>query len=177
MSSVLMFRPLLWAMLEVGTKEIPGAKSSPRIIDYRKLAKLENLKGDDGAVAWCAIFENASYEANGIPGTGSGMARSFERSDKFFALSGPVFGCTVTFWRGSKKSGLGHVGKYVGETSTHVRVLGANQGDAVSYAMFPKEGKTMGVTGYWWPFSVPLVGKPGPYPVKNWGSLDPVTVT
>jgi len=177
MTHLAVFRPFFWAMLEVGTRETPGPKATPRVLEYRRLAKLDHLKGDDGDVAWCAIFENASYEANGIPGTRSGMARSFERSDNFYNLGQPLMGCTVTFWRGSETGGLGHVGKYAGETETHIRVLGANQGDAVSYAMFPKAGNKMGVTGYWWPYGAPLVGKLGAFPIKNWGDVAPVSMT
>jgi hypothetical protein len=35
----------------------------------------------------------------------------------------------------------GHVGLYLGETATHVQMLGGNQGDAVSIATVPESSR------------------------------------
>lgn len=52
-------------------------------------------------------------------------------------LVGPALGAVVTKWRGSAKSGLGHVGFYAGhDRAARVVFLGGNQGDSVSRASF-----------------------------------------
>jgi uncharacterized protein (TIGR02594 family) len=142
----------VWATRELGQKEVPGRGSNPRILEYRKIGKTP-LAGDDSDVPWCAIFINAALEGVGVKGTRSGMARSYERSTDFVRLAGPAEGAIVTKWRGSPKSGLGHVGFYVGhDANGRVVFLGGIQGDAVSRASF-KPGE---ITGYWWPKGVAL---------------------
>lgn len=148
---------LRWARAELGEREVPGKKSNARIIEYRTLGMTTDDSGtEDGSRPWCADFVNASLEATGVHGTRSGMARSFERSDHFVKLSGPALGCIVTFWRESKASGKGHVGLYIGEAGSKVRVIGGNQADAVSIASFSRGTAKFGVSGYYWPAGVPL---------------------
>lgn len=148
---------LVWALAEVGVAEKTGLGSNPRIIEYRSIAKTSSDTGtEDGSRPWCADFVNAALESNGIRGTRSGLARSFERDSHFVQLNGPTLGAIVTFWRKSKDSGLGHVALYLDEEDLMVRVLGGNQRDAVREASFIRDGKTFGVSGYWWPASLPL---------------------
>lgn len=160
----------IWLEQESGVKETPGPRSTARIVEYRRLAKVP-LEGDDGDVPWCMIAVNAALESCGIPGTRSGLARSVERSPDFIKLRGPALGAIALFWRRSKNSALGHVALYRGETATHVHTLGGNQGDAVCLAPFPKAGSAMGLIGYFWPRSValPRIGPRayGGNPVQN----------
>ena len=135
-----------WALHEIGVEEIPGHGSNSRILDYRTIAKTPSRMDDDD-LPWCAIFVNAALEANGLPGSRSARARSFESDPNFEALDDPTLGCIVTFWRGTKGGGLGHVGFYRGETDTHIYVLGGNQGDSVSVAGGPKGGRLILVAG------------------------------
>lgn len=145
---------LLWALLETYVKELPGAKSNPRILEYFKLGKIA-LKPDD-ATAWCAIAANAALEANGISGTGSAGARSFVASKSFGKLDGPALGALAVWKRGTPDKGFGHVGFYVGEASGSIYVVGGNQGDAFNISPFPRKSANMELIGYYWPKSVPL---------------------
>lgn len=143
-----------WAHREAtdGIAEEPNRDNrGPVIRRYITLAKT-GVEGDP----YCAIVVNAALEQAGIPGTRSAMARSFEHNPNFVKLAGPAYGAITTFWRGSKTGGLGHVGFYVGETANHVYTLGGNQGDDFNESPFPKDGKSFGLVGYYWPKSVPL---------------------
>lgn len=141
---------------EIGVKETAGATSTPRIIEYRKIAGCD-LKGDDGAVAWCKIYVNAMMTLAGLPIAKNWMARSIESDPNFVRLSGPAIGAVCSFWRTSKAGSLGHTGFYRGETASgKVLVEGGNESDAVRRAFYPKNGQSMGLVGCYWPKSVPL---------------------
>ncbi len=163
-----------WALHELGIREVPGRGSNPRIIEYRRIAKIE-IAGDDSDVPWCAIFANAALEANGIAGTRSAAARSFAHSDAMVPLAGPALGALAVFWRGGPAGGLGHVGFYRGETASHVYTLGGNEGDAVSIVPLAKWAPHFGLVGYFWP-------KRGPAPdiapvlINAGAPLNPVSV-
>lgn len=142
-----------WMLHEIGIREVPGNGSNPRIIEYRKISRI-SVSGDDSKVPWCSIFANAALEANGIGGTQSALARSFETSPRFYRLAGPALGAITTFWRVSRSSGEGHVNFYRGETVDRIYGGGGNQGDSVTIASFPRSTPAFGWTGYWWPKSV-----------------------
>ena len=131
------------ARAEIGQKEIKGSKHNPRIVAYWHDAEL-NFKDDE--TPWCAGFVGAMLERAGVDGTGSGMARSYEKWGK--KLSKPAPGAVVTFWRGSKSSGSGHVGFYEGKDKHgNLMILGGNQSDAVNIKPFSRDR----LTGFWWP--------------------------
>lgn len=155
-----------WAFKELGVREEPENRG-PAIRRYIGLAHC-GVEGDP----WCAIFANAALEASGIPGTRSPAARSFERSNDFVKLSGPALGAIVTFWRGTRKGWQGHVGFYDGERGDYVSTLGGNEGDMVRVELLPKNGTKFGLSGYWWPRSVPLpqIGALAPQPVASIGT-------
>jgi len=142
-----------WALHEVGIRETPGRASTPRVMAYRKLARIE-IDGDDSDVPWCAIFANAALEQSGIPGTRSAASQSFRHSERFVPLAGPALGAIAVFWRGRRDSGLGHVGFYRGEAGDRIYVLGGNEGDAVAIEPFRRSAPRFGLIGYWWPASV-----------------------
>lgn len=105
---------------------------------------------------WCAIWANAKLEQSGIHGTRSASSQSFRHSPDFVQLSGPALGAIAVYWRGSRDSGLGHVGFYLGETAAQILTLGGNESDAVRKQFEPKSK----LFGYWWPKSesIPKVG-------------------
>lgn len=140
---------MTWANKEVGFHETGTNRNIGR---YTGPAKC----GEEGD-PWCAIFVNAALESNGIRGTRSAMARSFERDSNFVKLDGPAFGAIATMWRDSPSSGLGHVFFYVGEHERGIVALGGNQSDQVCRQYEPRNR----VVGYYWPKSRPLpkVGK------------------
>lgn len=101
--------------------------------------------------AWCAIFANAKLEQSGIPGTRNAAAQSFRKNKNFVKLDGPALGALAVYSRGAPNSGKGHVGFYMGETTTQVLTLGGNESDAVRKQFEPKTR----LLGFWWPKSVP----------------------
>ena len=101
---------------------------------------------------WCAIWVNAKLEQAGVTGTRSASSQSVTTNPNFISINSGVVGCIVVFWRGSKSSGLGHVGFYVSETATSINTLGGNESDAVRQQLEPK----VKLRGYWGPKVVPL---------------------
>lgn len=87
---------------------------------------------DPAVTAWCAGAVNAALAESGGQGTNSLAARSF--MDWGVPVDQPQQGDIAVFSRGP---GKGHVGFYDGlnEDGT-IRVLGGNQGNAVSIASF-----------------------------------------
>ncbi len=139
------------ARQEIGVSEIAGKQHSKRVLSYWELSKLPFR---DDETPWCAGFVGAMLEDCGIKSTRSGMARSYE---KWGQPCGAVPGAIVTFWRGSKSSGSGHVGFVTGKDQHgNVMVLGGNQGDAVNIKPF----STDRVTGYRWPAGFDPSGAP-----------------
>jgi uncharacterized protein (TIGR02594 family) len=141
------------ATQEIGTHE-EGDNSGAAIARYRQLAQC----GQDHD-PWCAIFANAMFALCNppVPGTKSASSQSFRNNANFVKINGPALGAVTVFWRGSPKSGLGHVGFYRGETSGSVYVLGGNEGDMVQIEPMTKNQ----LIGYWWPASVgsPAIAK------------------
>lgn len=152
------------AQREIGFKEKPDNRGIQRYIDLAHCGK----EGDP----WCAIFANAMLESTGHPGTRSAMARSFEHDGHFIKLAGPAMGAIVTFWRGIKSHGLGHVGFYCGEAGGGISTLGGNESDQVMVQLLRAHGSTFGLSGYYWPKSVPLptIGKLTPQLASAEGS-------
>lgn len=152
---------------ELGVRETPGPRSTPRILEYRRIAGCE-LHGDDGEVAWCRIYVCAMLALANVPYAQEWMARSVERDLHFVKLSGPALGAICSFWRGSRASGLGHTGFYRGETRDKVLVEGGNESDAVRRAFYPKNAGSMGLVGCYWPKALPLPNV-GPIEVNDDG--------
>lgn len=92
---------------------------------------------DPATRAWCADFVNATLRQSGLPGTNSGMARSFLNYGQ--PVDTPQKGDIAVFSRGDPNGPYGHVGFYEGEDANGVRVLGGNQGNAVASAVYPRE--------------------------------------
>jgi uncharacterized protein (TIGR02594 family) len=101
---------------------------------------------------WCAIWTNAKLEQSGIRGTRSASSQSFRTDKNFVKLEKPALGAIAVYTRGKPKSGLGHVGFYMGETPSQVLTLGGNESDAVREQFEPKSR----LVGYFWPKSVDL---------------------
>jgi uncharacterized protein (TIGR02594 family) len=90
---------------------------------------------DPATRAWCADFVNATLAQSGMKGTGSGMARSFLEWGQ--GVDQPQRGDIAVFSRGDPNGPYGHVGFFEGyNPDGTIRVLGGNQGDAVSVASY-----------------------------------------
>lgn len=130
----------------IGVKEIPGPKSNKQILEF-----LKGISSNEDT-PWCAAFVNYCLVQTNYKGSGSAMARSFERSKNFTHYTEYLPGSIVTRYRGEKAKGFGHVGFAVGQRKGAVAFLGGNQGDAVSVSWQPVEF----ITGYHWPVGAPL---------------------
>lgn len=149
------------AIDELGQAEIPGPKSNPRIMEYRRMAGADGLAGEDGVVPWCAIFINAMLAAAGAAGSGSAMARSFAKHPDFERLEAPMVGC-ITVISSNRGPASGHVFFYTGENGLFLQGLGGNQNDQVSVAMFPKAK----LVGHFWPVGQKKLPAPYDKPVR-----------
>lgn len=90
---------------------------------------------DPATTAWCAAFVNSTLQQAGYEGTGSNMARSFLEWGQ--EVQQPQRGDLAVFSRGDPNGPFGHVGFFDGyNPDGTIRVLGGNQGDAVSIAAY-----------------------------------------
>lgn len=126
---------------ELGIEEIPGTEDNPKIAEY--LRTVFDYKQHD-EVAWCSAFANWCMTQAGFNPTHSALARSWLNWG--IALRVPVPGAVMVFARGSQ-SWQGHVAFYAGEDRGGYKVLGGNQGNAVSYATYAR-GDLLGIR---WP--------------------------
>lgn len=124
----------MFAVREIGVKEIPGSKANSRIAEYHSTT---TLKSTSDEVSWCSAFVNWCLKAANVRGTGLANARSFLTWGKKVTV--PRKGDICVFWRESTDSWKGHVGFYAGETSRDIIVLGGNQGNQVCYKKYPKK--------------------------------------
>jgi uncharacterized protein (TIGR02594 family) len=117
------------ARAEHGIAEQSGSASNPRIEAYHATT---TLGPQPDHVHWCSSFVNFCMTQAGLTGTNSALARSWQT----WGVETPSFvpGCIVVLKRGEPPRG--HVGFFVGMEGGHVRLLGGNQGNAVSIASF-----------------------------------------
>ena len=132
------------AEVELGVVEKSGKVAHPRILTYFEVYGHPEVKDDE--TAWCSAFANFCMEGAGIRGTMSLAARSWLRWGK---ACKPKDGAVMVFKRGTQ-SWQGHVGFYVGETSTHYKILGGNQGNSVSIRNYSKDD----LLGARWPVTM-----------------------
>ncbi len=131
------------AIAAEGVREIPGDHDEPEIMRFYADAGHPEIRHDE--VAWCAAFVCAMLERGGAASPKTLSARDFMRWGK--PLAKPRPGCVCVFSRGDPRGWMGHVGFYLDEDATRVRILGGNQRDAVSACWMPKAR----LLGYRWP--------------------------
>ena len=145
--------PIPWlarAKQELGVHETPGAVTTPRIELYRSMAGLSGIKGDDGAVPWCAIFVGAMLRQVGLQASGSAMARSYSNWGERCPDGTPG---AITVKSSTRGPTSGHVFFATGNvTTTHIEGLGGNQSDAVTLAWWPRAE----IVTSRWPSGVPM---------------------
>ena len=135
------------ARKDIGLTEIVGSRHEPRVVEFFAEAGHPYVKDDE--TAWCAAFVGAKLAEAGVKSTGLLNARSYLGWG--VALKAPVPGAIVVFKRGSS-TWQGHVAFCVGDAGASIRVLGGNQANAVSEALYGKAS----LLGYRWPDEVPL---------------------
>lgn len=124
------------AELELGVTEIPGPGDNPRIVEYLESTTLGNPDNENDETPWCSAFVTWCLEQAGVESTHSAWARSYlnwgrEPADDEFGK-----GVVVVLSRGANS---GHIGFLDDWNDESVKLLGGNQGNAVSYACFPKD--------------------------------------
>lgn len=108
---------------ELGVNEFPGAANNPRVIEYlNATTNLSAAVRSKDETPWCSAFVNWVMGQAGIEGTKNALARSWQGWGEH--IDEPYKGCIVVFRR---EQGFGHVGFYLEETETHIKVLGGNQ--------------------------------------------------
>lgn len=120
------------ALGEVGVKEFPGNADNPRIVEYLHSTNLPAPSRNNDETYWCSAFVNWCVERAGYEGTDSAWARSWLNWGK--KIDTPRKGCIVVF----KRDSGGHVGFYMGETETTIKVLGGNQSNEVNISGYRK---------------------------------------
>lgn len=143
------------ARRQIGVREIKGPRHEPRILAWWRAIKRGGIRDDE--TPWCAAFVGACLEEAGVRSSRFESARSY--LDWGVPLAIPVVGCVVVLGRAG---GGGHVGLLDGITvDGDMAILGGNQGDAVSIAVFKPER----LLGYRWPAGVPVPSPFQPLPL------------
>lgn len=119
---------LTLARKELGTVEIPGPRSSPKVLKYYMGA----AKSD--AVPWCAAFTGWCLTQAGEKSTGSLMARSYIR----YGTRCPAKPGAIAVWARGRSPVFGHVNFVESVDGNRLVCIGGNQGDAVTRATYDK---------------------------------------
>jgi len=110
------------AEAEKGIHEIPGEENEPRVLEYfTATGNLGWSARSKDETPWCSAFANWCLKQAGYEGTSHAAARSWLNWGQ--EIESPRRGCIVVFTR----EGGGHVGFYLEETETEIKVLGGNQ--------------------------------------------------
>lgn len=128
--------------LSLGVREIGGSEHNPRIVMYHATTS-GGASSDE--TAWCSSFVNHCVEQVGLRGTDSKWAMSWHDSRwGSEATNNPQDGDIVVFKRRARtRTGEvvgGHVGFWTEAGDGEIRVLGGNQGNAVSHSHYPIDG-------------------------------------
>lgn len=122
------------AKKDLGTWEWADGHN-PKVVQYFHDVGHEWVKDDE--TAWCAAFVGAMLKRAGMAHTGKLDARSYLDWGDPVENSEAQEGDLVIFYRGDPDGWMGHVGFFVGRSGTQIKVLGGNQGDQVSIALYP----------------------------------------
>lgn len=116
---------------ELGVREalMPG-ETNPRVAQYLASTNLHRSLAKDDSTPWCSGFVNWCVEKAGYAGTDSASAKSWLGWGRGINIARR--GCIVILSRGAG----GHVGFYIGRTTTVLQVLGGNQSNSVSVASY-----------------------------------------
>jgi uncharacterized protein (TIGR02594 family) len=121
------------AMNEIGQKEIPGPKNSPRVMEYHEAAGSYS-KGDSGkGDAWCAGFVSWVMKQHGYTLPSYAM-RALQWKNFGKSVTKPTFGAIGI----KQRDGGGHVAFVVGKSldGEYLYMLGGNQNDEVNISRY-----------------------------------------
>lgn len=127
----------------LGVQEVAGTMDNPQIV---AMLRLDAAWPESEEVPWCSAFTNYICWLARLPRSKSLAARSWLGVGAAVPLAEAQIGDIVVLSRGSNPAN-GHVGFYAGMQSDSptpgaapvpsVRLLGGNQGNAVSIQAFP----------------------------------------
>lgn len=126
-------RPIDYALMEYGEKEIVGTTNNPRIVKYS--TDIGNTWVTNDEVAWCSEFVNWCLLQAGITGTKSAVAKSFLKWGE--ETTTPSVGDLVIFNRPPDPA-AGHIGFFCNEHNGKIYTLGGNQGNEVNISGYDK---------------------------------------
>lgn len=150
----------------LGTKEIPGPKHNPLIVDWAQ--KVSKGQIEDDETAWCGTFVGAMMIESGLqsklPSNPLGARSYLELKTP---LSAPAQGCIAIWWRTHPtNSWHGHVNFVVGKNAKgELMCIGGNQNNEVNIAPYAISGSQSRLLGYRWPnispaatrFNLPII--------------------
>src|SRR6267378_3681715 len=118
----------------LGVTEVAGHLSNPLVL---AMLQLDSRWVEDDETPWCSAFVNFIARTLGLPRSRSLAARSWLLvGDSIPLTDARAEEDVIVLSRGPASPGPavitapGHVGFYVGQTATHVSLLGGNQGNA-----------------------------------------------
>lgn len=120
----------------IGTREIPGNRSNPDILDWAEGAGIDY---DNDDIPWCGLFVHHCIRSALPHEPTPSQFLTARRWLKFGLPVKPAIGSVLVFWRGKRNGWRGHVGFYAGEDSACYHVLGGNQSNSVSVARIRKD--------------------------------------
>lgn len=124
------------ARSKLGEHEVPGPGANAFILACLASTTLGAPDNQSDETPWCSAFVNWCVEQAGLEGTHSAWARSWLDWGREPVAEDEWDGCVCVLERGANS---GHVGFLIDWSEDSVRLLGGNQGDAVSEAWFPSE--------------------------------------
>ena len=119
------------ARKEIGTVEIPGPRSNPKVMNY--YVDVTGKKFSD-SVPWCAAFVGAMLTRAGKRSTGSLMARSYMK----YGVRCPAQSGAIAVHARGRSTIYGHVNFVESVSGDKIVCIGGNQGDAVNRRTYSK---------------------------------------
>lgn len=147
-------RWLALARADLGIREIPGIANNPLLMRrFASITKALGVAYNSDATPWCgAMMAWWMTQCSIAPPAIAIRAKSWATWGANLRTDRLAPGAVLVFGR----DGGGHVAQYLSETATHYVCLGANQGDAVNIARFPKSR----LLASRWPKGEPVIGGP-----------------
>lgn len=118
---------------KLGIHEIPGPEANGFIVECLESTTLDADMAQTDETPWCSAFVNWCITQAGLQGTDSAWARSWLKWGREPEGEDEWQGAICILERGATS---GHVGFLEDWDDERVKLLGGNQGDAVSYAWF-----------------------------------------
>lgn len=161
----LTYQALMMATEVKSTSDLPWMAAALAVKGLHEDRNIKTLKAwftksvqwiDPREVAWCGAFVETCHKIADPDIETPDNPLGARNWGKFGVACPPIFGATLTFWRGKRSGWTGHVGFYYGEDKTAFHVLGGNQSNAVTVTRIDK-GRLLESR---WPKGVKISGKP-----------------